>query len=295
MNILLLVKERKKAGFGGVETLLKNISEEFKKRGHEIDIISRNDDLRLKNTIRSVFPMRKRIREIMRKKNYDVIYTQDWNMALPLLFPYPLYRKKHFTFFHATQQGKALPIQFVVGALMKKRLLTGDRANQKRYGAKLIATSVDMNRFKPLHKKRIYLGWTNKPSEVITKEKIKEIGKNLKIPVLIAENIPHDKMNEFYNKCKIYVCLPPKQAGGGVTYMEAMAAGIPRIVGNMYAEGYKFPFDKVEDFHGNLEEAIKNSKEKNYRKWMKDSKITWKRHSEELIKFFTKGKTNGEN
>ena len=93
-------------------------------------------------------------------------------------------------------------------------------------------------------------------------------------------------MNEFYNKCKIYVSLPPRQAGGGVTYMEVMAAGVPRIVGNMYAEGYKFPFDKVENF-GSLEEAIKNSQERDYRKWMKESEITWKKHAEELIKIFT--------
>ena len=38
----------------------------------------------------------------------------------------------------------------------------------------------------------------------------------------------------------------------------------------MYAEGYKFPFDKIEDFNNNLEEAIKNSKVRDYRKWMKD-------------------------
>ncbi len=292
MKILVLVKEM---GFGGVETLLKNISKEFEKKGHKMDIISRKNDLKLKNTFQSVFPLRRKIKEIMKKNNYDIIYTQDWNMALPLLFPYPIFRKRHFSFFHATQQGKSFPVQFFIGILMRKRLLTGDRLNQKRYGAKLIATSVDMNNFKPIHKKRIYLGWTNKPSEVLTKEQIKMIGKKLNIPILVAENIPHEKMNEFYNKCKIYVSLPPREAGGGVTYMEVMAAGVPRIVGNMYAEGYKFPFDKVENFGNNLEEAIRNSEERNYRKWMKDSGITWKKHTEELIKFFAKDGINGKN
>ena len=286
MKILVLVKERKKTGFVGVERLLQNISKEFKKMGHKIDIISRQDDLKIKKILQSVFPLRKKVRKLMKEKNYDIIYTQDWNMALPLLFPYPIFRKRHFSFFHATQQGKSFPVQLTIGILMRKRLLTGDRLNQKRYGAKLIATSVDMNNFKPLHKKRIYLGWTDKPSESITKEEIEEIGKRLKIPVLIAKNIPHDKMNEFYNKCKIYVSLPPRQAGGGVTYMEVMAAGVPRIVGNMYAEGYKFPFDKIENFES-LGEAIKNSRERDYRKWMKESGITWKKHAEKLIKIFT--------
>ena len=140
---------------------------------------------------------------------------------------------------------------------MGKRLLTGDRTNEKRYSkSTLLATAVNMEEFKPLNKKRIYLGWTNKPTENLTKEHVESIGKKLGIPVLIAENIPHEKMNEFYNKCKIYVSLPPKGSGGGVTYMEVMVAGVPRIVGNMHAEGYKFPFDKVENFNS-LEEAIK--------------------------------------
>ena len=286
MKILVLVKERKKKGFGGVETLLKNISKEFEEKGHSVDIISRQDDLNLKSTAQSIFPLRKKIREIMKREKYDIIYTQDWNIALPLLFPYPIFRKKHFCFFHATQKGKGFFIQFLVGMIMGKRLLTGDRINEKRYpGATLIATAVDMKEFRPLGKKRIYIGWTNKSTEELTKEKIQQIGKNLGIPVLVIENIPHEKMNETYNKCRIFVSLPPKKAGGGVTYMEAMAAGIPRIVGNMYAEGYKFPFDKVENFK-NLEEAIKNSKKRDYRKWMENSGITWKRHTEKLIEIF---------
>ena len=226
----------------------------------------------------------------MKEKNYDIIYTQDWNMAFPLLFPYPIFKRNHFCFFHATQKGKGFFIQFLVGSLIGKRLLTGDIRNNKRYKkSTLVATSVNMNDFKPLGKKRLYLGWTNKPSENLSKEKVIEIGKKLKIPVMIAEkNVPIN-MNEFYNKCKIYVSLPFKEAGGGVTYMEIMAAGIPKIVGNKYAEGYKFPFDKIENFTS-LEEAIKNSKEKDYRKWMKDSGITWEKHVEKLIKIFEREK-----
>lgn len=286
MRVLVLVKERKKKGFGGVETLLRNISKEFEKKGHKIDIVSRLDDLGLKSFAASIFPMRRVVKKMMKEKNYDIIYTQDWNMAFPLLFPYPVFKKKHFSFFHATQKGRGFFIQFIVGNLIGKRLLTGDRRNRDRYnGATLVATSVNLNDFKPLGKKRKYLGWTHKPSENLSKKRFLEIAKKLKMPVLIAEGIPPQKMNEYYNKCKIFVSLPFKEAGGGVTYMEAMAAGIPRIVGNMYAEGYKFPFDKVENFKG-LEEAISKSKERDYRKWMKDSKITWEKHAEKLIEVF---------
>ncbi len=286
MKILFIVKERKYKGFGGVETLMKNLSKEFAKKGHSVDILSRQEDLKLNSVVQSIFPLRKKIKEIMKKEKYDVIYTQDWNMAFPLLFPYPLFRKKHFCFFNATQKGIGFFIQVPVGIILGKRLLTGDRVNKKRYSkSTLLATAVNMDEFRPLKRKRTYLGWTNKPTEVLNKDKINAIGKNLGIPVLIAENIPHEKMNEFYNKCKIYVSLPPKEAGGGVTYMEVMAAGVPRIVGNMYSEGYKFPFDKIENSK-NLEEAIKNSKKRDYRKWMENSEITWEKHAEKLIKIF---------
>jgi len=287
MRMLIIVKERKKSGFGGVETFMKNLSKELKKKGHEVDILSRKDDLKLKNTLQSIFPLRKKVREIMKKENYDIVYTHDWNISLPLLFPYRLFKDKHFCFFNGTQKGKTFFLQYLIGILMGKKLLTGDCLNKKRFPkANLLVTSVDMNMFKPLHKKRIYLGWTNKPTENLNKKQIEMLGKKIHIPVLIAENIVHDKMNEFYNKCKIYVSLPPKGAGGALTYMEAMAAGVPRIVGNMYGEGYKYPFEKIEDFD-DLEEAIKNSKKRDYRKWMKNSKITWKKHAEKMIKIFT--------
>ena len=121
-------------------------------------------------------------------------------MALPLLFPYPIFNKRHFCFFHATQKGRSFFVQFLVGMVIRKRLLTGDRINQRRYGATLVATSVNLNYFKPLNKKRTYLGWTNKPSENMTKEQITAIGKKLKIPALIEEKKVPINMNEFYNK-----------------------------------------------------------------------------------------------
>ena len=130
MKILFIVKERKKIGFGGVETLMRNLTKELNKKGHIVDILSRKDDLKIKNTLQSLFSLRKKVKEIMKKKNYDIIYTQDWNIALPLLFPYPIFKKRHFCFFNATQSGKTFFIQLLVGILMGKRLLTGDISNK---------------------------------------------------------------------------------------------------------------------------------------------------------------------
>ena len=99
MKILFVVKERKYKGFGGVETLMKNLSKEFNKKGHTVDILSRQDDLKLNSVRQSLSSLRKKIKDIMKKEKYDIIYTQDWNIALPLLFPLSDIQEKTFLFF----------------------------------------------------------------------------------------------------------------------------------------------------------------------------------------------------
>ena len=49
--------------------------------------LSREGDLKIYSLWKSIFPIRKRIKKLMKKENYDIIYTQDWSFAFPLLFP----------------------------------------------------------------------------------------------------------------------------------------------------------------------------------------------------------------
>ena len=111
--------------------------------------------------------------------------------------------------------------------------------------------------------------------------------KKLDIPVLIAKGISPEKMNEFYNKLKIFISLPPKAAGSALSWMEAMAAGVPIIVGNNYGEGFNFPIDKIECL-SDIENTILNAKEKDYRKWLIENNFSWKTHVNKLIKVFKK-------
>jgi glycosyltransferase involved in cell wall biosynthesis len=262
---------------GGVGRYINNIKPLLEKEGYEVEVISREDDLNCFSTIKAW----KKIREEVKRRNFDILYTQDWSCALPFLF----YGKNHYCFFHGHSLGKEFLFQYFVGKLMKKNLATADLLNSKIFNCPLIPHGINMNEFRPLGLKREFLGWTNKKTEMITQEDIKELGVKLNMPILIADNIPPEKMNEFYNKCKIFISLPPKQAGCQLSYLEPMAAGVPRIVGNMHGEGYKYPFEKVENFDG-LAEAIKKSKKRDYRKWLEKSKFTLENHVKGLIELF---------
>ena len=263
---------------GGVGRVMQNIIPLLEKKGHKVKVISREDDLKCFSTIKAF----NKIRKIVKKENFDILYTQDWSCALPFLF-----FKNHYCFFHGHSRRTEFLFQYFVGKMLGHGLITGDVSNSKIFGCPLVPNGVNVKDFKQLNKKRKYLGWINKKTETITKEQIYNLGKKVKIPALIAEKIPPEKMNDYYNKCKIFISLPPKQAGCQLSYMETMASGIPKIIGNMNGEGFKYPFDKIEHFK-NLEEAIKKAKKRNYRKWIVDHNLTWENQVNQFLKIWGK-------
>jgi len=91
MKILILLKKEA----GGVGSVIKYVAKEFRRREHIVDIISREDDMKIFSLIKSIFPIRKKIKNLMKKERYDIIYTQDWSLAFPLLFPTRLFKNKH--------------------------------------------------------------------------------------------------------------------------------------------------------------------------------------------------------
>jgi len=72
---------------------------------------------------------------------------------------------------------------------------------------------------------------------------------------------------------------------GALSWMEAMAGGVPKIIGNNESEGYLYPIDKIENYK-DIEAAIINSKKRDYRKWLEKNGLTWKNHVSKLIKVF---------
>jgi len=231
---------------GGHGTVVRNLKKELEKRGHQVDLLSREDHFK----VYSFSPMV--IREAIKRieDRYDIIYTHDWSLTLSLLFPIPVCCKKHYSLFHGHNPGKVGNfIQTLVGKWMGKKLfVVGDTLKERFPKSTLVYNGVDFDTFYDLKKERKYLGWIERDYDLITKSKILDIARTSKLPVLIANHIPYEKMNEFYNKCKVFVSLPPDYTGFNIAWLEAMAAGVKNIVGNENGIGKKFTSLNLKDF-----------------------------------------------
>jgi glycosyltransferase involved in cell wall biosynthesis len=122
---------------------------------------------------------------------------------------------------------------------------------------------------------------------------MEEVAKRLKMPLLIAKGFTHEEMNsKFYSKCNVFVSFPPVTAGFQASWLEAMAAGVPIVIGNRNAASEVQPFDKIpngQEHNINLiVDKVKNAKKKDYIKWIKENDFSWKRHAKRLIEIFSK-------
>ncbi len=253
MKILIVLIKRE----GGVGRVMSGIILELEKRGHIVEIISREDDLKCFSTRQAFFKLRKEVDNI----DYYILYVQDWSNALLLLF-----KKNHFVCFHGINPyltGRIL--QYIIGKIKGRRLIAVGPLIKKLFSkSNLIYNAVDMNQFKNLNKERKYVGWINKVSEIITLDEVKEIAKSYKCELSIATSIPPEKMNEWYNTLKVFISKPVKIAGFNLCYLEAKSSGVPLILGNENGIG-----------------ITKINKD-----WRK---MTWKNHVDKLLIIFENG------
>lgn len=282
MKILIFLKKWE----GGVGVVVKSIKKELEKKGHEVICVSREEDLKCYSSIKNLFWLRKKYIDILEEEKPDIIYTQDWSMALPLIFPFRIFKKKHFCCFHGNQLGSSRFLQATIGKMLGDDLIVvGDSLKERFPLARRVYNGVDMEKFRPLRKKRDCLGWIKKDTEILEEEDIVKLAKRLELKPLIAKNfeIPFDRMNEeFYNKCKIFVSLPPKSAGFNLCWIEAMAAGVPIIIGNEEGVGWRLDIDKFQtkgDFLGDKKEL----RSKKYREKISKNDLTWKDHIDILL------------
>lgn len=288
MKILILFKKWE----GGVGTVIKYFIKWMERRGHELKVISREDDLKIYSLAKSIFPIRKKVQQLMEEENFDVIFTNDWSSAFPLLFPFPLFKERHFCLFHGVQPfGVARLLQIMVGNLMGKRLLVD---LSKKYFPKAIVhyERVDTEIFKPDTKIKTIknsVGFSSWKTDAYHYNETKQAVEKLGMKFMVAENIPKDKMPDYYKKLEYFVSLPPSYAGFGLVNIEAMASGVPKIIGSNFGGGNLLPITKIEDFGKDIASAIKNAKKKDYRKWILDHGFSWESGSEILERIFMKG------
>jgi len=287
MKILFLLKRWP----GGVGVVVKTLKKEFEKKGHEVTAIAREEDLKIYSLIKSIFPIRRLVRKKVKEEGFDIIYTKDWSMAFPLIFPYPIFRKKHYCGFGGLQNERVGSIlQRIVGTIIGRRIICyGDPVKRAFPKANQIFNGVDLDKFKPNPKiKRIKnsVGFANWKTDIYNYEKVREAVEKCGKKFMVAEGVPPEGMSDFYNQIETFISLPPPYTGFNLVWVEAMACGVPKIIGSNAGIGNRLPIDKIENFES-IEGALENAVEKDYRKLL-DDKFSWKRNVEEHLKLWKK-------
>jgi len=283
MKILIFLKKWK----GGVGVVVKSVKKELEKRGHKVMCISREEDLKLFSSIKNLFWLRKKYTELIKKENPDIIYTQDWSMALPLIFPYKKYNNKHFCCFQGIQPGKGAVIQKIIGYLMGRKLIVVGNSLKKKFPKSiLIYNGIDFEEFEPnkkIKKIKNSVGFVNWKTNDYNYEKIKKAVKDANKKLFAAENIPYEQMPKFYQKLEYFISLPPKCTGFNMSWIEAIACGVPKIIGNNAGIGGKLNINKVKF---SISDSLKKAKKKNYRKEILNGEFNLKKNIRKLIKIF---------
>jgi len=276
MKILILLK----TWVGGPATYVKEVKRELENLGHEVTVITREECLGINSLAKSIFAIRK----TAKADDYDIIYTKDWSLAFPLLFPYPILKDKHYCGFGGLQPGKAKHLQKLTYAMMPNRIICyGDPVKNEYPNAHQIFNGVNTERFKPMPEiERIpnSVGFVNCPEDQwnfgIVKEAVEKTGKKF----MNIWGVPNEDMPKFYNQIETFISYPPEYTGFNLCWLEAMACGVPKIIGTNSGIGCRLPISKIQDFI-NIEDSINNVTEKDYAKMVGD--FTWKAHTKKLI------------
>ncbi len=121
MKILLVYRtEKDKTG-----KTVKEIKERLEKIGQKVELLSREDDLNMNSLSSSMGSLSAAIEKKNKENNYDIIYTHDWSIAMPLLIPSRVLSEKHYCLFHDIEPSgaKSRILQRIVGNMMGEKLL----------------------------------------------------------------------------------------------------------------------------------------------------------------------------
>lgn len=132
MKILILYRTQKDT----TGKILPELKRELEKKGHKVELVSRNEDLHLPSLSSSMDGLKEFVIKKDKLGNYDIIYTQDWSIAFPLVFPSKVLFSKHYCLFHgAEEEGGAQSkiLQKITGNLLNNHLLVKTYELKKRF------------------------------------------------------------------------------------------------------------------------------------------------------------------
>ena len=145
MKILIVFRKKKEESWD----IVMSVKQKLEEKGHNVDLLSREDDLGIDSLSGSMGTLKEAIKRRDKEKNYDVIYTQDWSMAFPLLIPERVFEKKHFCFFHNVQEeGNSRIFQRIVGNMLGGNLLVRKEELKKKFPKSILAFDGINNIFK---------------------------------------------------------------------------------------------------------------------------------------------------
>jgi len=138
MKILIVLRKWKDDE--GVGKTVRDIKENLEKQSHNVETLSREDDLKISSLSGSMNALREFIKVKDEKGNYDMIYTQDWSIAFPLLFPSRIFKKKHFCLFHDIQPGENSKIfQKIAGNILSRNLISKNEKLKDKFSKSILS------------------------------------------------------------------------------------------------------------------------------------------------------------
>ena len=139
MKILVIYRTEKDA----IAKSVKEIAENLTKMGNGVEIVSRNEDLNLQTLSSSMDGIKGFVMKMDEKENYDIIYSQDWSIAFPLLIPNRILTEKHYCLFHNIEPSGAQSkiLQRIVGNMMGEKLIVKTQELKEKFPKAVLSQS----------------------------------------------------------------------------------------------------------------------------------------------------------
>lgn len=243
-NILFIVGKWE----GGVGNVIKGYEKYLNRRGYKVYTLSREQDLGCSSFKGSI----RKIRKAVKKRHYDKIITNDWSLALPLLFPWPVKSKVHYCLFHGEQDGIGSLFQMYIGWVMEtfgRLMVVGPGLKKKFTKSKAVYNGVDLEIFKPSKEPDFdgdNVGFANWPIDFYNYDLVNDTVTSHGKKLLLAAGLNKKEMARFYSKLNYFISLPGDITGYNLVWAEALACGVPKIIGTEAGIGSELPIHKIE-------------------------------------------------
>ncbi len=131
MKILILYRTNKDS----TGKFLKSLEKNLVKGRHKVKMVSRNENLHMPSLSSSIRGIKDFVSKEVDENKYDLIYTQDWSIAFPLLFPSKILFDKHYCLFHSVEETRAQSkiMQKITGNLLGNHLLVRTEELKKKF------------------------------------------------------------------------------------------------------------------------------------------------------------------